>query len=84
MVEIYTKENCTYCVQAKNILRDRQISFVEYKLNEDFTREIILEKFPEAETFPVVVVDGFRIGGYNELRRMLNEEVNTTQKFLAG
>lgn len=83
MVELYTKDNCTYCVQAKQVLRDRQIQFVEYKLNEDFTREIILEMFPEAKTFPVVVVDGFRIGGFTELRQMLNEEMKSTTKFLA-
>jgi glutaredoxin 3 len=81
-VEIYTKPDCPYCTQAKQLLRDKQIPFTEHKLNEDFTREILLEKFPEARKFPVVVLDGFRIGGYTELRQKLTEETQSTAKLL--
>ena len=82
MIEIYTKENCTFCTQAKNLLRDRQIPFFEHKLDVDFTKEILLEKFANARTFPVIVIDGFHIGGYSELVVQLNEEVKNTQKLL--
>ena len=82
MIEIYTKSDCPYCTKAKQLLRDRQIPFTEQKLNEDFTREILLEKFPDAKSFPVVVIDGFRIGGYSELNQKLNEETQNTQKLL--
>ena len=82
MIEIYTKADCPYCTKAKQLLRDRQIPFTEQKLNEDFTREILLEKFPDAKSFPVVVIDGFRIGGYTELNQKLNEETQNTQKLL--
>ena len=82
MVELYTKPDCPYCSRAKTLLRDQQISFTEYKLNEDYTREILSDKFPEAKTFPVVVMDGFRIGGYTELRQKLFEETVDTRKLL--
>jgi glutaredoxin 3 len=81
-VEIYTKPDCPYCSRAKSLLRDQQIPFTEQKLDEDFTREILLEKFPEAKSFPVVVIDGFRIGGYTELRHKLMEETQDTRKLL--
>ena len=81
-IEIYTKANCSFCSNTKTLLRDRQIPFVEYKLGEDFTRETLLSKFPEATTYPVVVVDNFRIGGFTELREKLNENMNDTRKLL--
>jgi glutaredoxin-related protein len=34
---------------------------------------MLLEKFPDAKTFPVIVVDGMYIGGYNELSEELNK-----------
>ena len=81
-IEIYTKPDCPYCTNAKTTLRDRQIPFTEYKLNEDFTREILLNKFPEASTYPVVVIDNFRIGGYTELLEKLNENLHDSRKIL--
>jgi glutaredoxin 3 len=81
-IEIYTRENCGYCTAAKELLRDRSISFSEFKLNEDFTREFLLEKFPGAQTYPVIVVDGFRIGGYTELKGMLREDASLNMKLL--
>jgi glutaredoxin len=82
MIELYSKPNCPYCDQAKMLLRQRGKDFIEYKLNEDFTREILLDKFPEAKTYPIIVVDGFNIGGYDQLREHFNKEHSSTAKLL--
>jgi glutaredoxin len=81
-VTIYSRENCGHCTKAKMLLVSRNIPFKEMKLNEDFTREYLLELFPSATTFPVVVVDGFNIGGFDQLSKMLNEQTESTGKFL--
>lgn len=81
-IEIYSKNNCVHCDHAKQILRTHGKDFIEYKLDEDFTRDILLSKFPEAKTFPVVVVDGFNIGGYEQLKQHLVEETSDTRKVL--
>jgi glutaredoxin len=81
-IELYSKNNCNFCDQAKQLLRTHGKDYVEYKLDEDYTREILLSKFPEAKTFPVVVVDGFHIGGYQQLLQQLNEETSDTRKIL--
>lgn len=81
-IEVYSKTNCTFCDQAKQLLRMHGKDFIEYKLDEDFTREILLSKFPEAKTFPVVVVDGFHIGGYQQLQQQINEETSDKRKIL--
>lgn len=81
-VEIYSKNNCTFCEQAKQMLRLHGKDFVEYKLDEDFTREVLLSKFPEAKTFPIIVLDGFNIGGFEQLKRHLTEETSNNKKIL--
>ena len=75
MIEIYTKPNCTYCVYAKNYLKTKNISFMEYKLDVDFIKEDIKEKYPEAKTYPVVVVDNKYIGGFVDLKNRLELNV---------
>jgi glutaredoxin len=81
-IEIYSKTNCSFCDKAKQLLRIHGKDYVEYKLDEDFSREILLSKFPEAKTFPVIVVDGFHIGGYDQLQKQINEEISDTRKIL--
>ncbi len=79
---MYSKDNCSYCTNAKMLLSSKGLSYTEYKLGEDFTRETLLEMFPEARTFPVIVVDGFNIGGYIQLKEKLDTQSNDTKKFL--
>ena len=68
IVEIYSKPQCPYCVQAK-ALAEREGHELTYKmLDEDFDRETLMETFPGARTFPQVMIDGHSIGGYTELK----------------
>ena len=70
-VDVYTKLGCAFCDWAKNLLKSKGIGYNEHKLGEHFTREFILENFPNAKTFPVIIVDGFNIGGYDGLKSYL-------------
>jgi glutaredoxin len=79
---MYTKEDCGYCTQAKQILRDAGIPFNELKLHQDFPEGHIKALYPEASTYPVIVVDDFHIGGYEELRKRLNEELTDQRRLL--
>ena len=81
-VTLYTKHDCFYCSQAKVLLASKNIPFSELKLNDDFTRDNLLEMFPNAKTFPVVVVDGFNIGGFQQLQTMISEQTASTAKLL--
>ena len=74
IIEIYSKENCPYCVQAETLCKQNPIliDYHKYMLDEDFTREQLFERFPTARTFPQVVVDGESIGGFTELRNLIN------------
>ena len=72
-VEIYSKPQCPYCVQAK-ALAEREGYELTYKmLDEDFDRETLMETFPGARTFPQIIVDGKKIGGYTEFKQLVDE-----------
>lgn len=82
LVEIYTKDDCQYCMLAKTSLAKHMIQFNEYKLHHHFTRNEILEKYPEAKTFPIIVLDGFYIGGYTQLSKYLEEQFSSNKTLL--
>lgn len=81
-IVLWTKHNCPYCSRAKNVLNNHNINFEEKILNVNFTREQLQETYPTAKSFPVIVIDGFYIGGYNQLAQRLNEQNNTTAQLL--
>ena len=71
-VEIYSKPQCPYCVQAK-ALAEREGHKLTYKmLDEDFNREQLMETFPGARTFPQIIVDGTKIGGFTEYKALVD------------
>ena len=71
-VEIYSKPNCPYCVQAK-ALAEREGHDLTYKmLDEDFNRETLMETFPGARTFPQIIVDDKKIGGFTEYKALVD------------
>jgi len=71
MIVIYSKPGCAYCTRAKALLTQRGLEFEELMLGVNFNREFLLEKFPNAKTFPQIEVTGIGIGGYEELVIML-------------
>jgi len=79
LVEIYTKEDCPYCQLAKTALASKNIQFTEQLLYRDFTRDFIVEKFPTAKSFPIIVLDGFYIGGYTQLKEHLDNQDKSSQ-----
>ena len=81
-IVLWTKPNCTYCSRTKKVLNNHNITFEEKILNINFTREQLQEMYPTAKSFPVIVIDGFYIGGYNQLAQRLNEHNNTTAQLL--
>ena len=72
MIEIYGKDNCPYCDMAKALCEQKKMDY-EYKLfGKDFTREELMETFPGARTFPQIIVDGKKIGGFTEYKALVD------------
>lgn len=72
-VIIYSKDNCPYCDNARDLLKRYAKEYIEYKLDKDFSRSLIKEVFPTAQTFPIITLDGKYIGGYNVLSEIAKE-----------
>ena len=68
-VEIYSKENCVNCNKAKIILN--QFSPKILMLDQDFTREVFFEKFPDVKSFPQIVIEDIHIGSHLEAEKWL-------------
>lgn len=83
-VEIYTRTGCGFCESAKDLLKKTGIPYSESKLDVDFTRDMLMERYSSAKTYPVIVVDGFYIGGYSELCALIEERVSNSRKLLIG
>jgi|TARA_R110001606_G_scaffold384112_2_gene546782 glutaredoxin 3 len=71
-VEIYSKPQCPYCVQAKALAERKGYNVIYKMLDEDFDREALMETFPGARTFPQIIVDGEKIGGFTEFKALVD------------
>lgn len=69
MIEVYTKDNCSYCSSAKALLRAKKLEFTEIRIGMDITKDEFLEVFPDALTVPQIIFDGEAIGGYAQLKQ---------------
>ena len=70
---VWSKDNCTFCDQAKALLEQRNIAYEEKKIGHGYTREDLLEAVPTARTVPQIFVHNNHIGGFQELRKYIEE-----------
>ncbi len=73
-VEIYSKDACSFCMAAIRLSESRGFDTTVYKLDEDYTSEELLDKFPTVKSFPVILVDDKFVGGYTEFVKSLTED----------
>lgn len=71
-ITLITRDNCVYCVAAKQRLQDRGLEFTEQYIGRDIQREEVLENYPTQKLLPVVLIDDKLIGGFEELDDWLN------------
>lgn len=84
MLTIYSKNNCPFCVQAKNLLALKNIPFEEIKVDENpEAREFIVNE--GHRTVPQIYKNGklFVAGGFQGLSKLtedeLKEKLNVTE-----
>jgi len=68
---VWSKNQCPFCDQAKNLLKSKNIEFEERNVSIDWTKEQLLEAVPTARTLPQIFLDDNYIGGFTELRKHL-------------
>ncbi len=70
---VWSKNQCPFCDQAKALLSQKGIEFEERKIGNGWTKEDLLEAVPTARTVPQIFLDEQLIGGFQELRKHLQE-----------
>jgi glutaredoxin 3 len=78
VITVYSKNNCAFCVQAKNLLKSKGVEFTEVKIDEDTAaREFVLAA--GHRTVPQIYKDGALLveGGYQGLAKQSPEFFET-------
>ena len=70
-VSIYSKPNCVFCDKAKMKLQKHNPKI--YMLDMDYNRNDFFKKFPQAKTFPQIIINNENVGGYYELNKWLEK-----------
>ncbi len=69
---VWSKPQCPYCDQAKQLLTTRGIAYEERSIGQGWTREQLLEAVPTARSVPQIFIDQEHIGGFTELKTFLS------------
>jgi glutaredoxin len=70
---IYSKPGCPYCVKIKQVMDLKELKYVLYTLDQDFTKEEFYNKFGNGSTFPQVVYNDQNLGGCVDTIKYLKE-----------
>ena len=70
-VKLYTTDPCSFCARVKGILSSRGVEFEEINLSKDPAGRLELAQRTGMMTFPQVLVDGERLGGFKEVQAAL-------------
>jgi len=73
---VYGRTDCTFCKMTETLLAECDKSYTYFNLGEHFTRDELLEKFPDAKTYPQIVVHNSGhetyIGGFTQLEEYID------------
>ncbi len=73
MIHIWGKPAGPSCTKAKAVCEQRGYQFEYLELGKDFEREAVLTEFPEARTFPQIIINGQKIGGYEQMVKYIED-----------
>lgn len=72
-IEIYTRNQCVFCDNAKFFFKSRKLSYIEYNVHDDPNQlTIMLNKSNGQKTMPQIFIDNYHIGGFDNLKEIIN------------
>ncbi len=69
-VIVYSKENCSYCRLAKELLKTRNIAFEEVRVDLEPAQLEEMLKLSQRRTVPQIFINDQPIGGYDDLAKL--------------
>lgn len=64
---IYTTNTCPYCIMAKKLLQDKQLSYTEIRVDLDDEEREKMINLSGRRTVPQIFINEELIGGYDDL-----------------
>ena len=79
---VYTSNNCSYCVRAKKLLKQKGLSYEEINIQiRTDQREEMISKSNGKRTVPQIFINEVHIGGFQELNKISIE--GNLEKYLS-
>lgn len=74
-IVIYGKEDCRYCKNAVDLVREHNLPHKYYDVENDGVdiQVLTIKTAPGARTVPIVIIDDVWIGGYEELVKYIKQ-----------
>lgn len=72
-VVIYTKDDCPYCVAAKNLLKQKSVAFEEVNLQTKPQELMELKQRTGLRTVPQIFISEKLVGGFTDLQKLDRE-----------
>lgn len=74
-IEIYTTDNCPFCIKAKSLLNKKKVKFNEINVsNNESLREKMSIMTNGARSVPQIFADGSYIGDCNKIYKLDQEK----------
>lgn len=64
---VWSKDNCPYCSQAKDLLESKGIEFEERKIGSGWTTDDLFKEVPTARSVPQIFLNEEYVGGFKDL-----------------
>ena len=69
-VEVFSKDNCPYCVRAKALLASKDVSYEEIDVSRNSDMLVSMMQRSKQRTVPQIFINGQSIGGYDDLAKL--------------
>lgn len=80
-VKIYSKEICPYCVQAKSLLKRKNITEIEeIDITKSNNKDKMIKESGGRMTVPQIFINDFHVGGFDDLYEL--DQSNELDKLL--
>jgi glutaredoxin 3 len=67
-IEIYTTPYCPYCIAAKRLLSEKDVTFTEIDVARDLSqRSVMVDRARGRMTVPQIFIGATHVGGYDDL-----------------
>lgn len=66
-VVMYSTRFCPYCIRARTLLDNKNISYTEIRVDEEREQRSVMEQRSQRTSVPQIFIDDYHVGGCDDL-----------------